>query len=64
MQSANSKLNSYKAITNTDNPPKLKYKGGLEKFISDSITWPASFDGIGNVVAVFTKSHQDGKLVS
>ena len=56
IQLAHSQSNSYRVITNTDNPPKLKYKGGLEKFISDSITWPASFDGIGNVVVLFTVS--------
>ena len=58
VEHANSQFYSYKTITNTDNPPKLKYKGGLEKFINDSITWPASFDGIGNVVALFTVTKQ------
>ena len=61
VQSANSQSNSYRVITNTDSPPKLIYKGGLEKFISDSITWPASFDGIGNVVVLFTVS-QNGSI--
>jgi len=54
VQCAHSQNNAYKILTKTDKPPKLKYKGGLEKFINDSITWPGNYDVVGNVVVLFT----------
>jgi hypothetical protein len=44
-----------------DKQPKLKYEGGLEKYLNDSLKWPKHFDGEGTVLVSFIVS-KDGSV--